>query len=147
MTETDEIKKVLNETAIFAGISDAPLTAIAEVAESRSCEHDEMLYEHGDKAIDVYVLVSGTVRFAFGNRTGTLSSGTVMHSRMIFGWAALVPEHPKRLGSAQCIETSKIILLPGDPVRDILRKYPVDGFRVMERLCGMIARNFMEQHD
>ena len=147
MTGTDEIKKVLHETNIFAGVSDVPLTAIAEAAECRSCGEDEMLYEHGDDAIDVYVLVSGAVRFGFGNRTGTLSSGTVMRSRMIFGWAALVPDHPKRLGSAQCIGQSEIILLPGDAVLDILRAHPVDGFRVMERLCGMIARNFMEQRE
>jgi len=147
MTGTNEIKKILNDTNIFAGISDVPLAAIAKVAECRSCSENEMLYEHGDDAIDVYVLVSGTVRFAFGDRTGTLSSGTVMRSRMIFGWAALVPDHPKRLGSAQCIGQSEIILLPGDAVLDVLREHPVDGFRVMERLCGMIARNFMEQRD
>lgn len=142
---TNDNKKLLGETNLFAGIADETLDRIAAHATERSGKADEALYQPGDEAADFYALVSGSVRFSLENRTGMLSSGTVMRSRMIFGWAALVPEHPRRLGSAHCLEPSTLLVMNGEKVREVLRSEPGSGFKVMERLCTMIARNFMEQ--
>lgn len=145
MPSSDEHKKLLGETNLFSGISEETLDRIATIASERRCEAKETLYDPGDEATDFYALVSGSVRFVLENRTGMLSSGAVMRSRMIFGWAALVPEHPRRLGSAQCLESSTLLVMNGDKVLRELRNDPESGLKTMERLCGMIARNFMDQ--
>ncbi|MEK9673748.1 MAG: hypothetical protein VW268_14795 [Rhodospirillaceae bacterium] len=72
-------------------------------------------------------------------------TGAVLRSRMIFGWASLIPDHPKRLGSAESVEPTQRLVFDGDDLKDVLRDNPDSGFKVMERLCGMIARSFMEQ--
>ena len=121
MFTTDGHKNLLNETNIFAGINDSSLDRIVAIAREQKYETHEILYKPGDDAIDFYVLVSGRVRFSVANTTGMLSSGTVIRNRMIFGWAALLPEHPLRLGSAQCLEPSALLAMNGDKVLDVLR--------------------------
>ena len=64
---------------------------------------------------------------------------------MIFGWVALVPEHPLRLGRAQCLDKSKILAINGSLLLDILEKDPKSGFLVMKRLCSLIASTFVEK--
>ncbi|MGI9386989.1 MAG: cyclic nucleotide-binding domain-containing protein [Methyloligellaceae bacterium] len=147
MPTIDDHKKLLNETNIFAGVRDGTLDRIVEIAREQKCAGDEVLYDTGDDTVDVYVLLSGSVRFSLANKTGILSSGTLIKSQMIFGWAALVPEHPRRLGSARCMEPSTLLVMNGGKVLEALRDDPESGFKVMERLCGMIARSFMEQRN
>ncbi len=145
MSTKNEHKKLINETNLFSGIGDKMHDSIVKISTEQKFQADESIYKTGDDAIDIYLLLSGLVRFTFASSAGKAPSGTVMRSRMIFGWAALVPEHPRRLASAQCLEPSTLLVMNGDQVLQALRNDPESGFKVMERLCAMIARNFMEQ--
>lgn len=145
MSAQDEHAKLLNETNIFAGVDRKTLDVIAALAREISAQKNEVIYHPGDDAVDVYILLTGSVLFTLADKTGIISSGTLLKSRSVFGWAALVPDHPKRLGDAKCLENSSLLALDGDKVLHALRADPASGLLVMERLCAMIARNFMEQ--
>jgi toluene monooxygenase system ferredoxin subunit len=149
MSGKSDHSNLLNETNLFSGVSDKIRAQIFSLSTEVKYEADQVIYEPGDDAIDIYLLRSGLVRFslATGVGAGSVSSGTVMRSRMIFGWAALVPEHPRRVALARCVEPSNVLVMNGDGVMEALRSDPKSGFKVMERLCAMIARNFMEQRD
>jgi toluene monooxygenase system ferredoxin subunit len=85
------------------------------------------------------------VKFTTDLGVGTLNVETLMKRHMVFGWAALIPEHPRRLGNAICLEDSKLLLINGDALLDVLGTHPQSGFVVMRRLCSMIANTFIEQ--
>lgn len=143
MIATGQIKSILNETSVFAGLPEATLGRIADSVWVKTYEPGTVLYRHGDDALESFVLISGLVRFTFDKGSGALAPSSLIRSRTIFGWAALVPEHPRRLGSAEVLERSQIIVINGDKLIDILRDEPAAGFLVMQRLASMIARNFM----
>jgi CRP-like cAMP-binding protein len=145
MATGTDYRDVVSETNLFSGVGDKILDQIVEAAKTKDYRSDEVIYQPGDDAIDIYLLLSGLVRFSLAPGAKPQSGGTVMRSRMIFGWAALVPEHPRWLAKAQCIEPSKLLIMNGDRVLSALRDNPASGFKVMERLCTMIARNFMEE--
>jgi CRP-like cAMP-binding protein len=98
----------------------------------------------GDAADSAFVVATGRVRFTLGvgNRPG--SGGSIMTSRMTFGWAALVDEHPRRVATASCLEPSLLLAIDGRRLLSILEQDTTAGFLVMRRLAAMIARNFLE---
>lgn len=143
MIEATEIETMLNEIPLFAGCSPGALTAIAGITVERDYKKGEMVYEAGTEALEMFVLVKGLVSFTTDTGTGHANVQTLMKRHMIFGWAALVPEHPRRLGSAKSIENSKLLSINGDAVLEILGRHPNSGFMVMKRLCSQIASTFI----
>ncbi len=145
MLSPDEIQAMLNDIPLFAGCSKETLAAIAKFASERDYKKGEEVYDSGEQALDMYVLVNGLVSFKTATGVGHLHVETLMKRHMIFGWASLVPEHPRRLGSATCMDNSKILAINGDEVMQALEQDPKSGFLVMKRLCSMIASTFIEK--
>lgn len=143
--KTEEISRILNETTLFAGTAPATLARIGEFAIPRECKAGDIIYESAGQALDMFVLVRGLVSFSMGANVGHANVESVMKRHMIFGWAALIPEHPKRLGTAKCLEPSTLLSINGDQVMELLRdEDPKSGFMIMTRLCSMIANSFIE---
>lgn len=143
MLTTDQIQSMLNDIPLFAGCSNGTLADLAAIAQERDCEKSAVIYEAGEQALEMFILVNGLVSFKTATGSGHLHVETLMKRHMIFGWAALVPEHPKRLGSAKCMDASKLLAINGDAAMEILEADPKSGFLVMKRLCSMIASTFI----
>ena len=144
MLAPNEVHDVLNEVPLFAGIGASVLEQVAGIAEELVRAKGTMVYEAGDEALDMFVLYRGLVSFNTARGTGHLNVQPVMKRHMIFGWAALIPDHPRRLGSAQCLDDSHLLAINGDRLYAILRRNPESGFIVMSRLCSLIAKTFVE---
>ena len=142
----DALDKVnaLGRAELFQGVDEKTLKEIAEVSTIREYEEGDVLYRLGDDADDVYVLVSGRVRFTLGVGNRGQTSGSIMSGRMVFGWAALVDDQPRRVATAECLEDSVVLAISGVGLKAALEKHPPSGFLVMRRLAAMIARNFMD---
>lgn len=136
--------KALRRAELFAGIDEAAVESIAEIGEVQHYEEGDAIYQLGDDSKDIYVLISGRVRFTLGVGNRGQSSGSIMTGRMVFGWAALVDEQPRRVATAACLEDSILLALNGDRLLEKLEQHPDAGFLVMRRLAAMIARNFMD---
>ena len=136
--------KALSRAELFQGIDEATLQQIADIGVVRECEEGDVLYGLGDDADDVYVLVSGRVRFTLGVGNRGQSSGSIMSGRMVFGWAALVDDQPRRVATAECLEDSIVLAISGQQLKQVLERNPHAGYVVMRRLSAMIARNFMD---
>lgn len=145
MLDQAHIKDMLNEIPLFAGCSPEALSSIAAIAVEKNAKRGEMIYDTGDQALDMYVLVKGLVSFTTKSGVGHLHVETLMKRHMIFGWAALVPEHPRRLGNAKCLEDCILLSINGDTLLEVFDKHPQSGFIVMKRLCSMIASTFIDK--
>jgi toluene monooxygenase system ferredoxin subunit len=58
----------------------------------------------------------------------------------VFGWAAMLEEHPTRIATARVLENSNLLRINGKDAMRILEADPAAGFMVMRRLSGLIAR-------
>ena len=143
MLKTEELKDILGHIPLFKGCADQTLKDIAVYAREIDFEKGQIIYEPGEVAANIYVLVDGVVTFINKSVQGLLNDQRVMERSMIFGWVALVPEHPHRLGRAQCQENSKILAINGDLLMGILEKDTESGFLVMKRLSSLIADTFV----
>jgi len=139
MLERPQIKKILSQNALFKQCSDTALEDIAEIATELNLEKGQVIYGPGDDAANVYVLVEGIVTFLNQSGLEFLNVQKEMDRSMIFGWIALVPNHPHRIGTAQLLEDSKVLAFNGEQLTAILDQDTASGYSVMKNLCSMIA--------
>lgn len=144
MNDKTDIVETLKRAQLFSDVADRTLEKIAAVSELRDFEEGDVIYQFGDDAEEIYVLKSGRVRFTLGVGNRPESGHSIMTSRMVFGWAGLVDEAPRRVATAVCLEPSTVIAVNGKQLVQILERDTAAGFLVMRRIAAMVARNFME---
>ncbi|OHC80774.1 MAG: hypothetical protein A3G73_04585 [Rhodospirillales bacterium RIFCSPLOWO2_12_FULL_67_15] len=139
---TQAIEDLLRKAPLFAGVSESALAEIARATREEKFDEGDRVYEFGDDAAAIYLVVAGRVRFSIGvgNRAGTDS---VMGPGQVFGWAALIDENPRRVATADCLEPCAIYVLPAQALLGIFDRDRASGYLVMRRLAGLIARDFM----
>jgi CRP-like cAMP-binding protein len=143
MTTDPTAIRALSHAELFQKLSASTLDSIAALSRTHDYEEGEAVYRFGDDAVDVYVLVNGRVRFSLGVGNRPEGGHSVFTSRMVIGWAALVTDQPRRIATAECLEPTRLVEIPGQALLDLLEANPADGFIVMKRLAAMITRNFM----
>ncbi len=144
MSEKTAVLETLKSASQFANLSEDTLDAIAEITVRRNYEEGDSVYSLGDDARDIFVVASGRVRFSLGagNRPG--ASGSIMTEGQLFGWAALVDDHSRRVATATCLENSSLLVIDGGNLLEIFGQDTAAGYLFMRGLAGMIANNFMD---
>jgi len=135
----------LKVSELFKGVSDETIGRLDAIA--RREEHDSLatLYDVGDPADDLYILESGRVEFVIGREDRTSLAGFMLRKGEVFGWAALLDEHPRRIAKAACLEKSTVLRLKGEEVLRVLAEEPASGFLVMRQLSGLITKHLRSQ--
>jgi len=139
-----ESKGALDVGALFAGASEATLAKLAALAQREEYEQGAVIYAVGDPAQDFFVLDSGRVEFRIGRDERTSPAGFMLRKGEVFGWAALLDTHPRRIASARCEERSAVLRIDGKRTLDALEADPASGYLVMKRLAALIARYLAE---
>ena len=131
----------LQASELFRGASNEAIMRLDALA--RREEHDSAttLYKRGDPADDVYILESGKVEFVLGREDRTSPAGFMLRKGEVFGWAALLDDHPRRIARAACIEKSTVLRLNGKAVLQALADEPATGYLVMRQLSTLIAKH------
>ena len=133
---------IFNRTMPFQVVSDAMLRKIAALGWQVSHAQGAVLYDAGDKADDIYIIVSGKVEHTLEPGVNARRPVQTLGPGDVFGWAALLEQYPARLAKAQCIEPTEIIRINGDELLRLLESDPDSGDVVMSRFATMITRDY-----
>ncbi len=137
------IVRLLKRTMPFQVISEDMLQSVAAVSRPFSYRAGEVIYRAGDKADDVYVVVSGAVEHLLSDTPTTVERNRVMHSGDVYGWAAVLGQDSRvRLATATCVETAEVIRINGAALIERLNEDPATAAVVMSRFATMITREF-----
>lgn len=144
MNDQTAAVEILKSAVLFASLPEDALEAIAAIAQRRNIEEGDAIYSLGDDAREIFVVVSGRVRFSLGagNRAG--ATGSIMTEGQLFGWAALVDDQPRRVATASCLEDSSLLVIDGGALLEVFGQNAGAGYLFMHGLAGMIANNFMD---
>lgn len=135
----------LKVSELFKGAADDVIARLDGLARRESCASLATLYDVGDPADDVWVLESGRVEFVIGRGDRTSPAGFMLRKGEVFGWAALLEDHPRRIAKATCAEPSTLLRLKGEDVLRVLQDAPASGYVVMRQLSGLITRHLHAQ--
>jgi len=139
-----ESKSALEMGGLFAGASEPTLAKLAALAKREEYEQGATIYSVGDAAEDFFVLDSGRVEFRIGRDERTSPAGFMLRKGEVFGWAALLDSHPRRIARARCEERSTVLRIDGRQTLQALEADPASGYLVMKRLSALIARYLAE---
>ena len=130
----------LNVGELFSGIADATLAALTGLAKPEEFAEGSTLYKPGDPADDFFVLDAGRVEFQIGRDERTSPAGFMLRKGEVFGWAALLDDHPARIATARVLEKSTLLRINGKAALKVLESDAASGYLVMRRLSALIAR-------
>jgi toluene monooxygenase system ferredoxin subunit len=133
-------QSAISAAELFVGVSGLTLKALTDLAKKEECDEGSTLYDVGDAADDVFVLESGRVEFLIGRDERVSPAGFMLRKGEVFGWAALLENHPHRIARATCLERSKVLRIGGKEALQVLENDPASGYLVMRRLSSLIAR-------
>jgi NitT/TauT family transport system permease protein len=134
---------LLKQTMPFQVVAEAVLQSIAAISTHASSSAGDVLYRSGDKADDIFVVVSGEIEHTLSPSVSVEQRSKVMRNGDVFGWAAVMsPDKRVRLASTTCTRSAEVIRIDGAKLMALLRKDPATADVVMSRFATMITREF-----
>ncbi len=132
----------LKQLMPFQLVSNDMLNAIVGAARHVSFKCGQVIYERGERANDLYVLLQGRVEHVLGPGAEAANLMRVLREGEVFGWAALLKSQPYRLAKSTALEDCECLVIDSKSLLRILESDPETGNVVMSRFATMITRDF-----
>lgn len=134
-----DLVRILATNTFFADLTAEQLERLAPLFRTESYPQGAEIYNLGDRARDFYVLVDGLVNFTIGLGAGRASSGEVIRSGQVFGWAAIVETAQRRIATAYCMTPCEVLAVEGDAFLGAMDRDHSLGYRIMKQLTLLIT--------
>jgi len=126
---------VLLRTDFFGDAPTEVVAAIAATGRKRILSRGDHLFEAGEEAESMYIVISGRVAIAIASELDKRESMVaLMEAGDLFGEMGLLDGGP-RSAMARAIEPSEVLEIPYDPVGDLLDTNP----KVLRGVVRMLA--------
>jgi NitT/TauT family transport system permease protein len=138
----EQMVEILKKTMPFQVVSEVMLRQIGALGRRVSYDSGTLIYDVGDIADDIYVIVSGKVEHTLEPGVNARRPAQMLGEGDVFGWAALLAKYPHRLARAVCVEPTEIMRINGDDLLRLMESDPDAGDVVMSRFATMITRDY-----
>jgi NitT/TauT family transport system permease protein len=139
---SEQMIAILKQTMPFQVVGDGLLRRIAALGRRVPYDQGAVIYDAGDIADDIYIIVSGRIEHALEPGAQARRPVKILGAGDVFGWAALLEKYPHRLAKASCQEATEIIRINGDELLRMLESDPDTGDVVMSRFATMITHDY-----
>ncbi|MBI2241955.1 MAG: helix-turn-helix domain-containing protein [Magnetospirillum gryphiswaldense] len=124
----------LRRHPVFATVPEADLAGLLDAQPGRTIEAGQVLFDQGDDATHLYVLMDGQVELAM-NRPGCLPEVLAhLSAGMAVGADSLIPGS-RHAATAQCVQAGRVAAIRGDA----LTAYLDDHFDLMLAMIAEMA--------
>jgi len=130
---------------IFDGLDQANLKKIDTLFEMGTYEKDQMIFEQGQLATHLYVLLKGEVLIRYKPYDGPALNVARIQAGGVFGWSAAMRRSSYTSG-AEALVQCEVARLCGEELHQLCETHPDIGILVLERLAGVIAERLRSTH-
>jgi CRP-like cAMP-binding protein len=127
---------IIKEIELFKGIEPDIMNEIADICSEQRFSKGTVIFEKGEEADRLYILVEGTVKLNVKN------GGTITYSLSdpgnIFGWSCMV-ESGRYTASGECATDLKVLEIKRDALDKIFNLHPHAGIKILKRLAGVFS--------
>ena len=138
----DQLVDVLKGLMPFQVVPDYLMQDIVGICTRQTYDAGEKIYNIGDAADDVYIIISGKVQHVLGDEADTSQHEKIMGRGGIFGWAAVLEGQKTRLATTVSLEPTEVVRVEGKALIRIFEKEPAVGDVVMTRFATLINKEF-----
>src|SRR5690349_22323737 len=135
----------MNRIVIFEELDENMIDLIAPLLEEFSCQPGTTIFQQGEQADFLYMLVDGKVDMSFKPYDGIPLTISHVGKGGLFGWSAVVGSE-KYTSTAIAIENVKAFRVHGSELRRFCQQYPDAGKYILERLADGVSSRWEDAH-
>ncbi len=139
------LRDAFTQLKLFDGFSLAQLESLAPLFNLCSCHRNEAIFNQGDVADNLYIVVEGCVAICFNPDDGEPIVVAQIDKDGVFGWSAAFGSDHYTSG-ATCLEETILLCVRGDDLKRFHEKHPKTGILLLGRLAEVVARRLKRTH-
>jgi CRP/FNR family cyclic AMP-dependent transcriptional regulator len=148
--DRSETESVLEGCEFFKGLEKNDINRIAALCQEENYSAGEYVFCQGDFGEHLYIIAQGRVfleRSAdFGTRKGSVVIGILGKGRVFGCWSTLLDEPHTLMSSAASEKDTRVIVMKGSDLRDMMVQNIEFGFSILERLCFLLRNRIQDAY-
>jgi CRP/FNR family transcriptional regulator len=121
------------------------IDVLSPLFETFSCQPGTTIFQQGDQAEFLYLVIDGKVDMSFKPYDGIPITISHVGKGGLFGWSALVGSE-KYTSSAVAIENVEAVRVHGSDLRKFCQEHPEAGKDILERLADGVSSRWKDAH-
>ena len=138
----EEIQKILQRCELFQGLSKNDIESVAILCRLEKFQAGEPVYQQGDFGDRLYIIAEGQVALErsldLGARKGSAVMGLLGAGRAFGCWSTLLDDAHNLMSSIVCRKQTRVVVIDGAALRQLMVENLQLGFNVLEKLCFML---------
>ena len=148
--DRNDIRKVLETCELFRGLDESNIERIAGLCQVETYEPGEYVFRQGDFGEHLYVIAEGRIFLEravdLGARKGRVVIGILGKGRVFGCWSTLLDESHNLMSSATSEKTTKVLVMNGKELREMMLGDMGLGFNVVEKLCFLLRNRIRDAY-
>lgn len=135
-----------SQLPLFTGLSRPELDHLRGLFIPFDCYADELLFEQGDPAEYLYLVLTGEVKICYKPEDGPPILVTTVREGGVVGWSAALGSQAYTSG-AMCGTYCQMLRVRGEDLSRLCQEHPETGQVLLERLASIIAKRLRNTHN
>jgi CRP-like cAMP-binding protein len=135
----------MNRVAIFRKLTGEQIKLLRPLFEEISCQPGALIFQQGDRAEFLYLIIDGTVDMAYKPYDGIPITIGHVGAGELFGWSAVIGSE-KYTSTAVAIEDVQAFRIHGNQLRKFCLQHPEAGREILERLADGVSARWKDAH-
>jgi CRP-like cAMP-binding protein len=127
----------------FENLDEAILRLVEPLFERFDCPAGTVIFEQGDPALYLYLLLRGSVTIRYKPYDGPPLNLTQIPAGGVFGWSAVVG-NPAYTSGTSAREDVQAIRIRGTSLRGLAVRHPEAGRVILDKLAGKVSNRWKE---
>jgi len=136
---------ILDHVLAFQGFSAEQIARIRPLFLLLYAPAGSVIFEQGEPADNLYVLICGEVAIRFKPDDGPADVIAHVRPEGVVGWSAALG-NPHYTSSAVCTADSQMLRVRKSDLRQLCENYPETGVLFLDRLAALIAERLRATH-
>lgn len=143
---SDNMRKMLEDLRTippFDDLSEDILRLVEPMFERFTCPAGAVIFEQGEPAMYLYLLLSGSVTLRYKPYDGPTINLTQVAVGGVFGWSAVVG-NPSYTSGTVAKEDVETIRIRGSKLRGLVVHHPAAGRVILDKLAGKVSNRWKD---
>ena len=137
-----EIVRALESCELFSGLGKSDIEKIAGLCRVERLKPGEYVFRQGELGEYLYIIAEGHVflerSLDLGPRKGNALIGALGKGRALGCWSTLIDDPHYLMASATCQKATKVVVMRGSDLRDVMLINVELGLNVFRKLCYIL---------
>jgi CRP-like cAMP-binding protein len=140
------VDDIFESLSLFQGLTPEQIRLLRPMFIPCDCHTGTVLFEQGDPAEYLYLVVEGEVTIRYKPDDGASIIIARIRPGGIVGWSAALGNRLYTSG-AVCSGCATLVRVRGNDLRLLYGAYPETGILILDRLASVIAERLLHTHD